>query len=57
MQKFCKNIVKNIKCWICDSPLDKIKGKFYWIIKCSNKNCQAHAILITEDELSKLEEE
>jgi hypothetical protein len=55
MKKLCREIVKNIQCWICGSELEKKQTNFCWIIECVNKKCKAHAILITKNELDKIE--
>lgn len=57
MYKLCKDIVKNLECWVCGDTLEKKKGGIYWVIKCKNKKCKAHVILVTQDELDKLEDE
>ena len=57
MKKLCHNIVKKVECWICGCELEKKKSNFCWIIKCTNKKCQAHAVLVSKNELDKLESE
>jgi hypothetical protein len=55
MERLCSNIVKNIECWVCHSQLVKKRTRICWIIKCTNRKCQAHAILVTKEELDDIE--
>ena len=55
MEKLCSDIVQNIECWMCGYSLNKIKGDSYYIIKCTNDKCDAHVIIVTKEELEKLE--
>lgn len=55
MKKLCNDIVKNVSCWMCDSKLKKKKLSNCWIITCTDKNCSAHALLLSREELDKIE--